>query len=223
MSILAFNGSPRPNGNSSHLLNAFVLGANENGAEVEIITANKLNLKYCRGCLKCNLVKRCVIRNDDWTVLSYKILAADTLIFATPVYFHHVPAPLKTIIDRFRSFNHVQILENGLKHTPWVEWRKHFVLIMSLGSSLTDDTKPIVDLFQFISNKLGSANKLTTIIGTRLAVPNQVKMNKEQLAELYEKLKIPVHLIEQDFQRNQQLLKQCVELGKKLASNLHYS
>ena len=94
---------------------------------------------------------------------------------------------------------------------------------MSLGSSVTDDTKPITDLFQFISNELGSANKLTTIIGTRLAVPNQVIMNTQQLAELYEKLKIPVHLIEQDFQRNQQLLKQCFELGKKLANNLHYS
>ena len=216
MKILAFNGSARKNGNSSILLNEFIRGANEVDIQVEKIFTDKLDLKFCKGCLRCNLLKSCSIRNDDWQELSHKILKADKIIFATPVYFHHVPASIKKIIDRFRSFVHVQILEHGLKHTPWVKWQKHFILIMSLGSPLYGDTKPITDLFEFFCDQFGSKNKLTTIIGNRLAVTNQILMDKKQLTGLYKKLKIPIRLVEQDFERNQQLLKQCYQLGKSL-------
>ena len=218
MSVLAFCGSPRPNGNSSLLLAEFVKGLKAGGGDVEIIFPEKINIKYCRGCLRCNILKHCAIRSDDWDELSQKILKAKSLVFAAPVYFHHLPAPLKAIIDRFRSFQHVRILEDGLKHTSWQKWKKHFVLLMSLGNPSTEDTKPIVDLFQFICDELGTENSLTTIIGTRLAVTKQVTMQKDQLTSLYRKLNIPAHLVELDYERNQQLLKQCFELGNKLAS-----
>ena len=112
---------------------------------------------------------------------------------------------------------HVQITEHGLKHTPWHQWRKHFVLLLSLGSSVSDDARPIIDLFKFISEVLGPENKLTSIFGTRLAVAKQVRMSREELSTLYSKLKLSAHLADQDYQRNQQLLEQCYELGKKLA------
>jgi putative NADPH-quinone reductase len=207
MSILAFYGSPRKNGNSSLLLDEFIKGAQKNGAFVETVQVQNINIKYCRGCLRCNLLKRCAIRNDDWERLSQKIIAAETLVFASPVYFHHLPAPLKAIIDRFRSFNHVQLLKNGLQHTPWHTWRKHIILILSLGNSTPDDAKPIVDLFTFICNELGNENQLTTVIGTRLAVSNQIIMNEAELKRLYEKLKIPVNLAEGDFQKKSRLNK----------------
>ncbi|HEX9971114.1 MAG TPA: flavodoxin family protein [bacterium] len=217
MRILTFNGSPRSNGNTSALLQEFVRGASESGANVETIIAQDVNLKYCTGCLKCNFIKQCAIQNDDWQELSQKILDADVLVFASPVYFHHVTAPLKKILDRFRSFMHVQLTEHGLKHTPWHQWRKHFVLLLCLGSSLDDDAQPIIDLFKFMNEVLGTENQLTSIIGTRLAVVNQARMSKEELSILYSKLKLPAYLVDEDFQRNQQLLKQCYELGKKLA------
>ena len=218
MNILAFNGSPRRNGNSSALLQEFIRGASEVGANVEQIIANEITLKYCTGCLKCNLIKQCAIRNDDWQNLSQKILDADVLVFASPVYFHHLTAPLKKIVDRFRSFMHVQITEHGLKHTPWHLWQKHFVLLLCLGSSVDDDAQPIIDLFKFMIEVLGPENNLTSIIGNRLAVANQVRLSKEGLNILYSKLKLPVHLVDQDFHRNQQLLQQCYEFGKKLAA-----
>jgi putative NADPH-quinone reductase len=217
MNFLAFNGSPRRNGNTSALLQEFIRGANEVGANVEQIIAQEINLKYCTGCLKCNLTPKCVIRHDDWETLSRKILDADALVFASPVYFHHLTAPLKKILDRFRSFMQVQITEHGLKHIPWHSWRKHFILLLCLGSSVDDDAKPIIDLFKFIIEILGPGNKLSIIIGTRLAVVNQVRLSKEDLDVLYSKLKLPAHLVEDDYHRNQQLLLRCYELGKNLA------
>ncbi len=217
MRILAFRGSPRPNGNSSVMLDEFIRGAHDARAIVEEIKVQQLDLQYCTGCLKCNLLQRCAIRNDDWQQLSQQILAADALVFAAPVYFHHFPASVKKILDRFRSFMKVQIIEEGLQHTPWQEWRKHFVLLLALGSSVPDDARPITDLFDFMIEVLGPQNQLSVVIGTRLAVANQVRLSLEELQLLYAKLKLPVELTAADYRRNQALLANCFQLGQKIA------
>ena len=217
MRILAFSGSPRRKGNSSILLAEMLRGAQEAGAQTEEIIAEDVDLKYCKGCLRCNLLKRCAIKGDDWPELSQKILQADVLIFASPIYFHHLTAPLKKILDRFRSFVHVQITETGLKHTPWHEWKKVFVLILTMGSSSGADAQPVIDLFLYITTILGSKNILHSFMSNRLAVSNQVKMDEGELLELYPKIKLHSQLAKQDYQRNQKLLKNCREFGRTLS------
>jgi multimeric flavodoxin WrbA len=216
--ILAFNGSPRSSGNTGHLLKSFVEGAQINGIIPEVIKAHELNLKACNGCLRCNLLKRCSISGDDWEWLSGKILSADVLVFASPVYFHHLPSTLKVVLDRFRSFSHVQITESGLKHTPYKEWKKEFVLILSQGSPDPADAQPIIDLFRYICQIMGPANKLHVITGTRLAMVNQVVKTKEELGNLYRKLDLPENLVEGDYKKNRALLEECRELGIKLST-----
>jgi putative NADPH-quinone reductase len=188
MNILAFNGSPRRSGNTALLLREFLKGAGEYGAQCEVVIAHETNLNYCRGCLRCNVLKRCSIKGDDWSDLSKKILRADIIVFASPVYFHHLSAPLKKVLDRFRSFIKVQITPRGLKHTPWVTWEKKFVLLLPLGSSDDADTQPIIDLFTFLTTILGPENTLHTIIGKRLAVVNQVCMPLQKCGELGQQL-----------------------------------
>ena len=218
--IVAFNGSPRPTGNTSHLLNSFIEGANRQDAEVETMHPQKMNLEYCTGCLRCNMLKRCSISNDDWPELSSKILDADVLVFAAPVYFHHVPAPMKAMLDRFRSLIHVQITETGLQHTPWHTWNKDFVLILSLGSSDPVDADPVIDLFRFITSILGKNNRLHIITATRLAVVKQVIKSEEELRELYGKMRLSPDLASEDFLRNQELLEECRKLGAKIGNQI---
>ena len=215
--ILAFNGSPRPSGNTAHLLNAFLSGAEENGAVPELYHPHKLNLKECTGCLRCNVLKRCSLQDDDWGVLSTKILESEVLVFGSPIYFHHVPSSLKKLLDRFRSLVHVRISETGLIHTPYHLWNKDIVLILSLGASKTDDAKPVIDLFNYISSIMGPNNKLHVITGSRLAMVNQVKLSEEELKTLYRKMELPESLAGEDFRRNKNLLAQCKELGKRLS------
>lgn len=217
--VLAFNGSPRPAGNSAHLLQRFLEGAAENSAHTETILPQDINLENCQGCLRCNMLRRCSISGDDWGEISTKILESDLLVFASPVYFHHVPAPLKKIIDRFRSFIHVQITETGLKHTPWQEWKKDFVLILSLGSSDTSDAEPVIDLFRFMTSVLGSGNKLHVITATRLAMVKQVIKSEEELSELYKKMRLPEGLARDDYLRNLQLMENCRILGIQLSES----
>ena len=215
--IVAFHGSHRTKGNSAHLLHEFIEGGRQHSAHIEVIRPHELNLDYCTGCLRCNILKRCSISGDDWADLSKKILESDVLVFATPVYFHHLPAPLKMVIDRFRSFHHVQITETGLTHTPWQEWKKDFVLILTMGTPDPVDAKPIIELFEFMTKLLGPGNRLHVITATRLAMPNQVIKNKDELSTLYQKLQLPEKLVEPDHLRNRELLTQCRDLGIRLS------
>jgi multimeric flavodoxin WrbA len=214
--ILAFNGSPRPSGNTTHLLNAFISGAKENGVAPELFHSHKLDLKECTGCLRCNVLKRCSISGDSWGELSAKIIESDVLVFGSPIYFHHVPSSMKKLLDRFRSLVHVRVTETGLIHTPYHEWKKDFVLILSLGASQTDDAQPVIDLFKYLCSIMGPQNKLHVITGTRLAMVNQVNHNEEELVALYKKMGLPNDLASEDYIINRELLAQCHELGKTL-------
>lgn len=215
--ILALNGSPRSAGNTRHLLDAFVSGAGQRRVPVKEYRAHELQIRACTGCLRCNVLKRCSLSGDDWGALHEEILQADVLVFASPVYFHHLPAPMKSILDRFRSFAHVQITESGLVHTPHQPWQKDFVLILSMGSPDPADAQPVIDLFSYICSIMGEGNRLHVLKGTRLAMVNQVLKNEEELKLQYKKLGLPEHLAGTDATRNKNLLEASRKLGYRLS------
>ncbi len=214
--VLVIDGSMRNKGNTTILIENFLKGVKQNTTQINHLLARDLHIRYCNGCLRCNLIKRCSIADDDWPDLSEKILQADVLVFASPVYFHYTTAALKKIIDRFRSFVHVQITETGLIHTPWQKWEKDFVLLLSMGSSDDSDSQPIIDLFNYMKKVLGKNNKLHVIKATRLAVIKQIEKPVEDLIPLYKKLNIPEHLAYVDFDKNQKILYDTFQLGKSL-------
>ena len=215
--ILAFNGGPRKQGNTSIMLESFLKGAKDAGSMTEQINTYDIDLKHCSGCLRCNVLKYCSLKEDDWQSISEKIMQSDVLVFATPVYFHHVTASLKKIIDRFRSFVNVEITEEGLKHTPWQTWNKEFVLLLSMGSSDDSEADPIIELFQFMCSILGTENKLHVVKAIRLAVSGQIIKTNEELEKLYVKLKLPSNLVYTDFRRNQIILNKSYRLGASLS------
>ena len=214
--MIAFNGSPRKSGNSVHMLEHFFKGAHVHTHQTEQIDTHYLEIEFCRGCLRCNVLGRCSIQNDRWPEISEKISTADVLVFASPIYFHHLTAQLKKVLDRFRSFLQVQLNEASLTHTPRGKWNKDFVLLLSMGSSDVADAQPVVDLFHFISSTLGDQNKVHVIKGTRLAVAGQISKSETVLRSLYPKLNLSENLASQDYYKNRQLLEQCYQLGDQL-------
>jgi len=214
--ILAFKGSPRKSGNSSILLESFINGVIDNKCITEIIDPYNLNLKNCTGCLRCNILKRCSVIDDDWPGIAKKIEESNVLVFSSPVYFHHVPAALKIIINRFRSFVNVHITKTGLNHIPWKLWNKNFVLILTMGSSDVNDAKPVIELFEFITSILGKHNNLHVIAATRLAMANQINKNEKELIELYKKLNLSSELAIMDYITNKNTLQKCYDLGLSL-------
>jgi multimeric flavodoxin WrbA len=110
MKITGIQGSPRGRHSSTlKLLDSALAGAQENGAEIEIIDITKAQIKYCKGCASCYRTSKCV-QPDDFNVVFDKILASDGLVVASPVYFNSVSAQLKTFIDRTGDCRHCLLL-----------------------------------------------------------------------------------------------------------------
>lgn len=97
--ILILSGSPRKNGNSDMLCDEFMRGALEAGNEVEKIRVAEKSIGYCRACYACRETGVCAIKDDMAEVLQ-KMIDADVIVLASPVYFYSIDAQLKAIIDR---------------------------------------------------------------------------------------------------------------------------
>lgn len=97
--VLILSTSPRKGGNSDTLAEEFARGAREAGHQVEKIELYNKAIGFCRGCLACQKTRRCVI-HDDADMIAQKMLTADVLVFATPIYFYEMCGQMKTLLDR---------------------------------------------------------------------------------------------------------------------------
>lgn len=96
--ILVITSSHRKNGNSNMLAEQFIKGAVE-ANNVERVDLSEKQINFCRGCLACQTLKKCVI-NDDAALIAKKMGRADVLVFVTPIYYYSVSGQLKTMLDR---------------------------------------------------------------------------------------------------------------------------
>jgi len=117
--IVAVYGSPRRRGNTATLLDQAVQGATDAGAEVEKVVLRDLKISPCLEIYKCKETGKCPIR-DDFQGIQDKILAAQGLMLASPIFFGAVSAHTKAFIDRFQSL--------------WV--KKHWIDKIPPGKSL---------------------------------------------------------------------------------------
>ncbi len=99
--VLALFGSPRKKGNSTLLANHIILGAESQGATVESVYLNGLNIRPCQGCYVCQEEgsRGCAV-DDDMQDVYPKIIEADALIIASPVYWFNMSAQTKIFMDR---------------------------------------------------------------------------------------------------------------------------
>lgn len=97
--VLILSGSPRKGGNSDLLCDQFFSGAEEAGNDVEKISLCDKRIGFCMACYTCQETQRC-FQDDDMGEILEKIIAADVIVMATPVYFYTMDAQMKTLIDR---------------------------------------------------------------------------------------------------------------------------
>lgn len=99
MRILALSGSPRKNGNTVILLEEMLKGAEKEGAEIELATVSGKDLRGCDGCNACFVKGECHIK-DDMHLVHDRMVAADGIVFGTPIYVYGMTAQMKAVIDR---------------------------------------------------------------------------------------------------------------------------
>ncbi len=100
--VLGISGSPRRDGNSEQLIREFIRGAEASGHKTELIILSELKVAPCTSCGSCQKNGKCVII-DGMQSMHEKLLQADCVVFASPIYFGGVSAQLKSFIDRCQA------------------------------------------------------------------------------------------------------------------------
>ena len=102
MKVLGIMGSPRIKGNTDLLLDEALRGAQSREAEVEKLVVDKLNIAPCREYYRCLKDGNCAIR-DDMDDIYPKLLDADRVIVASPIFFYGLTSQVKALIDRSQA------------------------------------------------------------------------------------------------------------------------
>ncbi len=104
MKVIGINASPRKNANTQTLVDAVLGGAAEKGAEIRMVHLRELNINGCLGCGGCKRHEGKCVQKDDLTPLLQEMADCDAIVMGTPVYWYHVTAQLKMLVDRLYSF-----------------------------------------------------------------------------------------------------------------------
>lgn len=102
MKVVVISTSLRTHSNSDALANEFIHGAQDAGHDVEKISLTDKNIQFCKGCLACQKLGKCVIKDDVNDIMA-KVLDADVVVWATPIYYYEMSGQMKTLIDRMNA------------------------------------------------------------------------------------------------------------------------
>ena len=131
--ILIISSSPRKGGNSDTLCDEFKKGAETAEHSVEKLFLRDYKINYCTGCGACYNTKKCS-QKDDMQIILDKMIKADVIVLATPVYFYTMCGQLKTMIDRCCS-GYTEITD------------KEFYYIMTAADTMPDCADRIITEF----------------------------------------------------------------------------
>ena len=101
--IVVITGSPRKNGNSFAMTDAFIGAAEAKGHTVIRFDAAMKSIGGCRACMTCFQTGKACSFDDDFNTIAPAILDADAIVFTMPVYWYSIPAQIKGVIDRIFS------------------------------------------------------------------------------------------------------------------------
>jgi multimeric flavodoxin WrbA len=160
MKVLAINGSPHgEKGNTAFILEPFLEGMKEAGAEVELFYTKKMKINPCLGEHNCWFETPGVcIQKDNMQQLIPKLMEDDIWVFATPVYVDGMTGPMKNLLDRIIPIgNPIMELRDGHCRHPRREGMKgrKLVLVSNCGFWELDNFNPLLVHMQAVSRNLG--------------------------------------------------------------------
>lgn len=174
--FLILKGSPRQRGNSAILADRAADGGRAAGAQVESIYLHGLEIRACDACDECRDTNMCVIR-DDMNILYPKLVAADAIILASPIYWFTYSAQMKLCIDRWYGF----------QGNDWQELaHKKFGIILSYGDSdlYTSGAINAIHTFETMCRYLKS--EIIGIVHGSLSDVGDVENHPKLLQQAYE-------------------------------------
>lgn len=124
--VVVISTSLRLGSNSDLLADKFAEGAKAAGNDVVKFSLLGKNIQFCKGCLACQKLGRCVIKDDVNDIMS-KVLNADVVVWATPIYYYEMSGQMKTLLDRLNplfpsdyKFRNVYMLSTAAEDEEYV-------------------------------------------------------------------------------------------------------
>lgn len=170
--VLIISTSLRQNANSEILAHEVERGAIDAGHEVEFITLKDKDIKFCKGCMACQKLGKCVI-NDDANAITIKMKESDVIVWATPVYYYEMSGQMKTLIDRANSL-----------YVTGFNFKDIYVITTSADASDNVVQTVLFGLKGWCACLPGT-NIKGYINGGGLDNPNEVQSNKNLLDQAY--------------------------------------
>lgn len=159
--VLILSGSPRKGGNSDILCDEFMRGAQEAGNQVEKIRVAAKKIALCSGCYYCRDHGGECARKDDMADILQKMIDADVLVLASPVYFYSIDAQLKAVIDRTVA--------------RWLEVKnKEFYYIVTMADDTPASADTTLACFRGYAACVEGAIEKGTILAPGVYTPGQV-------------------------------------------------
>lgn len=169
--VLILSGSPRKNGNSDILCDEFMRGAIKSGNSVEKIRVAEQNISYCKACYACKGTGSCIIK-DDMAQILQKMIDADVIVLASPVYFYSIDAQLKALIDRTVA--------------RWLEVKnKEFYYIMTAADEEKESMDTTLACFRGYADCVEGAKEMGVIYGTGAYEKGEIR-NSNCMKQSYE-------------------------------------
>ena len=171
--ILIISGSPRLHGNSDILCDELKRGALEAGHEVEKINLCAKKINYCLGCGVCNATGKCV-QKDDMAEILQKMIKADVIVLASPVYFYAMNGEMKTFIDRTVP-QYTKISD------------KDFYFIITAADTIQKNMDKVIEGFRgFTADCLENAHEKGIVYGLGAWQKGEIEHNHEAMLQAYE-------------------------------------
>lgn len=160
--VLILSGSPRRGGNSDILCDEFARGALDAGNRAEKIRVAEKKIGYCRACYYCRDNNGACILKDDMADVLQKMIDADVIVLASPVYFYSVDAQLKAVIDRTLA--------------RWTEVKnKEFYYIITCADGEKQSTAATLNCLRGYADCVSGAIERGVIYGTGVYQKGEIK------------------------------------------------
>ncbi len=171
--ILILCASPRRGGNSETLADEFARGATEAGNSVRKIALGEKKINYCKACYACAENGECV-QKDDMAEIIDKMISADVIVFATPVYFYSMSGQMKVLIDR--TVGSYMQMKN-----------KEVYFILTCWDGKKENLQGTVEALRgFTRDCLEGTKERGILYGTGLANADEAAKNKAKMNEAFE-------------------------------------
>ena len=170
--VLILSGSPRKGGNSDILCDEFLRGAQNAGHKVEKIRVAEKKVAPCSGCYYCSTHGGACVHKDDMAGILQKMIDADVIVLASPVYFYSISAQLKAVIDRTVA--------------RWLEVKdKEFYYITTMADEEKSSADTTLACFRGYADCVEGAAEKGVLVAGGVYEPGAVR-NTSAMAQAYE-------------------------------------